>query len=209
MKIIVLHGDDLQKSYERLKKFIDSAKARGWEILHDKVSATPSLFGTERLTVIRDLEAVDKKLLAKATGTLVIYKEGAIGKNFLKILPKDSKIEEFKLPKLIWNFLENIQPGKSEKIIRDFHKIIDKEPPEFVFSLIAKQFRDLYWVKIDPKSIPYPSWRVARLKNQSVHFSINLLKRLIGLLADIDINVKTGKAELTSSLDLFILKQLE
>lgn len=32
MKIIILHGDDNVKSYERLKKFIDTARNRSWEV---------------------------------------------------------------------------------------------------------------------------------------------------------------------------------
>ena len=209
MKVIVLHGEGVEKSFTRLKKFIDTAKVRGWEILYDEISVTPSLFGADRLTVIRDFRLIDKKLLAKATGTLVIYNEGEIGKTFLKVLPKDTKVEEFKLPKLIWNFLEGIQPGKSEKIIRDLHKIIEKEAPEFVFSLIAKQFRDLYWVKIDSHSTGFPSWKIGKLKSQAEKFTSDQLKELIDFLSKIDVDVKTGRAELTSSLDLLFLKHLQ
>ena len=54
MKIIVLHGEDSQKSYARLTKFIDSAKSRGWEIVTDEFPNTPSLFGINRLIIYRD-----------------------------------------------------------------------------------------------------------------------------------------------------------
>ena len=37
MKIIVLHGDDSEKSYTRLTKFIKEAKKRNWEIVNDKL----------------------------------------------------------------------------------------------------------------------------------------------------------------------------
>ena len=209
MKVIVLHGEDIKESYTRLKKFIDTARERNWEILYDEISLTPSLFGQDRLTIVNDFRSIDKKLLMRATGTLVIYNEGEIGKTFLKGLPKDAKIEEFKLPKLIWNFLESIGPGKSEKIVRDFHKIVEREPAEFVFSLIAKQFRDLYWVKTDSRSTGFPSWKTSKLKSQASWFTKEQLEKFIDLLADIDVEVKTGKADLVPSLDLFILKQLE
>ena len=209
MKVIVLHGEDIEKSYTRLKKFIDTAKERNWEILYDEISLTPSLFGQDRLTIVNDFRSIDKKLLVRATGTLVIYNEGEVGKTFLKGLPKDAKIEEFKLPKLIWNFLESIGPGKSEKIVRDFHKIVEREPAEFVFSLIAKQFRDLYWVKTDSRSTGFPSWKTSKLKNQASGLTPDRLQELINYLAEIDIDIKSGRADLVSSLDLFFLKHLQ
>ena len=212
MKIIVLHGEDTVKNYERLKKFVDEARRRGWEILYDDISTTPSLFGTDRLTVIRDYKLVNAKALktvSKIPGTLVIYHEGAIPQTFIKTLPKETKIEEFKLPKLIWSFLEHLYPGNSDRAVKEFHQIIEKDPPEFVFSVIAKHFRNLYWAKMDPGTLGYPSWRISKLKSQSSKFSEEQLKKIIDLLAKTDVEVKTGKADLILSLDLTILKQLE
>jgi DNA polymerase III delta subunit len=105
--------------------------------------------------------------------------------------------------------LDGLYPGNSEKSIKQFHKLIEKEPPEFIFTLIAKLFRDLYWVKVDALSIPYPSWRVGKLKPQASKFTIEELKNLIDKLADIDIKVKTSKTDLLSALDLLIIKNLQ
>lgn len=224
MKIIVLHGEDTLKSYERLKKFIQAAKDRSWEVSYldessqrfqDDLSAS-SLFGAERFFILQDVRKIGKdeiswlnKRNAELSGNLIIYSEGNLNQTFLKSLPKEVKIEEFKLPKLIWNFLDHIYPGNSKKVLQEFHKVIEKDPPEFVFSLIAKLFRDLYWIKVDSRSIPYPSWRVAKLKVQSSKFKVENLIAMIGELSDIDVRVKTGKADLVSSLDLFMIKQLE
>ena len=212
MQIIVLHGEDIGKSYDRLQKFTGEAKKRNWEILYDDISLTPSLFGLERLIVIRDYKLLTKKILtslAKINGTLVIYHESVLPKTFLGLLPKDTKTEEFKLPKLIWSFLENLVPGNSEKSVQTFHKIIERDAPEFVFTFIARQFRDLYWVKTDPSSVTFESWKVQKLKGQSQKFGTEKLKEIIEKLSEIDILVKTSKAEIVSSLDLLIIKQLE
>lgn len=212
MKIIVLHGDDTQKSYARLVKFKDEAKRRGWEIINDQFPVTPSLFGVSRIIIYRNYLLItlkDIKNFSRFDGNLVIYNEGLIPQNFIKLLPKDTKIEEFKLPKLIWNFLEHFYPGNSMRVIKEFHQVIQRDPPEFVFSLIARQARDLYWAKTEPLSIPYPLWRTSKLKAQSSKFSESELASFIGLLSKIDIEVKTGKADLVSSLDLLIIKQLE
>ncbi len=224
MKIIVLHGEDTEKSYKRLKKFIETAKGRNWEIIdfdnkslsfQESLSGS-SLFGNERFFVLRDIKTLGKKELTwlnkkytDLSGNLTIYHEGVLGVAILKSLPKDIKIEEYKLPKLLWNFLDHIYPGNVEKVLSEFHQIIEKDAPEFIFTLIAKLFRDLYWAKTDPDSMPYPSWRVSKLKQQSSKFTSDQLKELINKLAEIDIEVKTSKAEIVSSLDLLIASKLK
>ncbi len=224
MKIIVLHGDDERKLYDRLSKFIETAKSRSWEVaylddkklsIQEQLSST-SLFGSERFFIIRDITRLGKKglewigkKLDELSGTLIIYHEGAISQLILKDLPRETKIEEFKLPVILWNFLDNLYPGNSEKSIKQFHQIIEKQAPEFVFTLIAKLFRDLYWVKTDPSTLPYPIWRVGKLRPQALKFTTDNLKYLIEKLAEIDIKVKTSKSDLISELDLLIIKQLK
>jgi DNA polymerase III delta subunit len=224
MKIIVLHGDDERKLYERLTKFIETAKSRSWEVAYlddpntkiQELLSSASLFGSERFFILRDVARLGKKeqeWLKKNSnsigGNLIIYHEGYISSPILKSLPNDTKIEEFKLPVILWNFLDGISPGNSDRSIKQFHQIIEKEAPEFIFTLIAKLFRDLYWVKTDAGSLPYPNWRVGKLKVQSAKFSTDKLKNLIGKLAEIDINVKTSKSDLLDELDLLIIKQLK
>jgi DNA polymerase III delta subunit len=212
MKIIVLHGEDSLKSFDRLTKFIESAKNRGWEVITDEFPNTPSLFGNDRLIIYRDYKLLSKndiKNFDKFDGTLVIYHDDNLTVTFLKTLPKDTKIEEFKLPVILWNFLDGLYPGNSERSIKVFHQIIERDAPEFVITLIARLFRDLYWVKVDVATLPYPSWRVGKLKSQAFHFTNSLLTDLLNNLSDIDIKVKTSKADLVSELDLMIIKQLK
>ena len=230
MKIIVLHGDDERKLYERLSKFVETAKSRSWEVsylddrsqsIQEQLSST-SLFGSERFFIIRDITRLGKKEVewiskkfVELSGTLIIYHEGYVSQTILKgfqNLPagrQGYKIEEFKLPVIIWNFLDGIYPGNAERSIKTFHQLIEKEAPEFILTLIAKLFRDLYWVKVDSSSLSYQSWRISKLKSQSAHFTVYELQQLISLLADIDIKVKTSKSDLTNELDLLIIKQLE
>ena len=224
MKLIILHGDDERRLYERLTKFIETAKSRSWEVAYlDDTSlsiqeqlSSSSLFGSERFFIVRDIARLGKmevewlnKHSRDLSGNVIIYHEGYIPQAILKSLPKDSKIEEYKLPMILWNFLDGLYPGNSGKSIKQYHQLIEKEAPEFIFTLIAKLFRDLYWVKTDAASLPYAAWRVGKLKAQSQKFSIALLKKTINLLAEIDIKAKSSKADLTDELDLLIIKQLE
>ncbi len=224
MKIIVLHGDDEKRLYERLQKFVSVAKERGWELTYLNESSssireqlsTSSLFSNDRFFVLKDIKTLGKKETEwisnnseKLEGTLIIYHIGTVPVGVLKSLPKETKVEEFKLPVILWNFLDGIIPGNSERIIKNLHKIVETEAVEFVFTLISKLFRDLYWAKTEPTSMPYPSWRIGKIKSQASKFTVEKLQEIISLLSEIDIKVKTSKAKLVDELDLVIIKQLE
>ena|SRR3989344_2010632 len=224
MKIIILHGDNILESYERLQKFIDNAQSRSWEIIRisntsqniPEALVSSSLFEKEKLVVVENitfLGATVKKWVKqkadKLNTTLVIYHPGNITKTFINSLPKVEKIEEFKLPKLIWSFLDSCYPGNAKNALLLLHEIIKNDPVEFVFSLLAKQMRDLYWVKVDAKSIPYPSWRVEKLKRQSHKFPEGSIEGLIDSLAQADITSKTSQGNLIDLLDFIIATKLE
>lgn len=224
MKIIILHGDDTEKSYARLQKFVDVAKTRSWEVVYmddstqsiEEILSATSLFGGERFFILKDIKALGKKELTwlnkkytELSGNFIIYHGGMLNMTFLKSLPKDSKIEEFKLPVLLWNFLNGLTPGNSTREVQLLHKIVEKQPIEFVFSLIAKHFRDLYWVKTNASSTGFPSWKLNKIKLQASKFEDQKLQEIIAQLSDIDIEVKTSKAELINELDLLLIKRLE
>ena len=224
MKIIVLHGDDTERLYLRLKKFIDVAKKRSYEVNYvddlegdfGEILSANSLFGNERFFILKDIKRLNKDKLVwlnksedHLLGTLIIYNEGTLSMSNLKVLPKDVKVEEFKLPVLIWSFLDNLVPGNGDRSVRTLHKILEKKPIELVYSLIAKHFRDLYWVKVDAKTAGFPFWKLNKMKSQASKFNEGDLRKIINLLSEGDIKAKTGVSDLISELDLILLKQLE
>jgi DNA polymerase III delta subunit len=142
-------------------------------------------------------------------GNLVIYHEKKIPKSFISSIKKIKKEEEYELPKLLFKFLESLVPGNAERSLNLLHTVLENEPPEFVFAMLARHFKDLYWVKKDPSNIPYPSWRVSKLESQASKFSIKQLKSFISKLAKTDVEVKTGKNDLLRSLDLLVMSELE
>lgn len=181
MKIIILHGNDVVKSYERLTRFINEAKKRGWDIINDTIEETPSLFDIEKLIIVRDLKLIGKKeihTIQKIPGTLVIYSEKNIPITFIKTLPTDIKIEKFELPQTLWKFLDNMTTN-------GLHKLVETQPVEYILAMIAWKYKQNY------------------IKNPSEENS-NLLKKL----ACIDVQAKTGKVDLLLSLDLLLLKKL-
>lgn len=215
MKIIILHGEDTNKSYARLTKFIDTAKKRGWEIINDEIPNTLSLFGAERLIVYRDYKLISKadiKNLERFEDTLVIYHTSDLPQTFLKSLPKEIKIEKFDVPKILFSFLENIYPGNIKTCLKMLHQITQTQAVELVFFFIARQFKDLYLVSVSSKNLDntgFPSWKLNKLKFQANKFKKGQIERIINSLSEIDIKVKTSQTDLLSALDLLMIKELE
>jgi len=224
MNTILIHGDNTQASFERLQKFILVAKKRGWEILRlsdsslnlSEALTSTALFTQKRLFVLEELATVAKKELnwlkeksQGLEGNLVIYHQGNLAVRLLKSLPKGTKVEEFKLPKLIWKFLDSFYPGNARAGLKLFHQVLDKEPIEFVLALLARHLRDVYWAKADAQSLPYPVWRISKLKKQATFFPQERLTEIIRDLADADIRSKTSDTSLRNSLDFLLISKLE
>jgi DNA polymerase III delta subunit len=225
MEIVIIHGEHHTKSYERLQKYIEVAKERNWEVvkldsetsdisLTEKVSSG-SLFATERLFII-DYKSISKKdikwlnkNLEHISGRIVVYSSDLLTEPNLKSFEKVKKIEVFKLPRNIFSFLTSFYPGNTQDCLSTLAEVKEQDPVEFIFALLGKHLRDLYWVSSGASNIPYPSWRVMRLESQARKFSKAKLKIIINKMASLDILVKTSQASLEESLDLLIVENLE
>ncbi len=203
MKIIVLHGDDTIRSYERLIKFTDEAKKRGWDVLdydYDSIS-NQSLFDSVRFYILKDYSKLNKKTLEKIqnlSGNLIVYHKNLLTATILKSI-NPSKVEKYELPKLLWNFLDTFS-------LKSFQEVIKTEPVEMVLWWMTQRFKELYWVKEGKPD--YPSWRLGKLKSQASKFSIKKLETIISELSELDFKSKTGNSNLKESLDLLIIKSL-
>lgn len=190
MNILIIHGDNVNESY---KRFIDAgkkAKEKGWEIENTLNNVRAGSLFTEKRAFI-------------------LYFDSKLTANSLKKFPKNAKIEEYKLPKSIFKFLESFYPGNTKEVLNTLHEIANKQPPEFIFALLARQVKNLYCVKIGSQGVALQNWQIARLKSQTNRFPNGLLEEIISVLAEIDIEVKTSRAELIYSLDLLIIRLLK
>lgn len=225
MKILIIHGDHTVKSYDRLSEVIKNSKDKGWEIIRvsddEKFNISErlsggSLFASKVLYVIDDFKKITisdlnwiKKNNDKLDGFLVVYHTGTISKTALNKFPKGYKHEEFTLPKLIWKFFDSIYPNNAQHCINLLREVIKKEPEEFIFHLLARHLRDLYWVSIDPNGLQYQPWRIGKLKKQASRFKAGVLEKFIKSLAELDVKVKTSQENLAQALDFVIASHLE
>ena len=224
MKIILLHGDHEVKARDRLIQFIEVAKSRGWEVINTsdtdqnvtEVISAQGLFAKEKLVISEDVKEFTKKRTEwierkrKELGSnLVIIHKRILNKTAIKKLPKPDKIEEFVYPKEIWVFIDSLIPGNARNSLNLLASVMEKEPPEIVFAVIAKHFRDMYWSKKDFSGMPYPGWRKSKIKAKANKFEDDQLFGMFQMLADIDLKTKTSKAEMKAELEFFIATELK
>lgn len=225
MQIVVIQGDDTARSWARVQKIIAVARARGWEISKyefgqplslAEVVSSGNLFANERLFIVEDARILGKgdfvwlaKNQEKFAGKVLLYFDGFPPANVQRMLPRGAKSEEYKLPKTIFRFLDGLYPGNGRRSVILFHQLKSVEPVELVFNLIAKRFKELYWVKKAASTLNYPAWRKTILRNQAAKYTDPQLSEIITSLARADVEVKTGQTSLGDVLDLIILTKLE
>jgi hypothetical protein len=225
MKIYLIHGEYNAKSYEKLQEYIAKAKEKNWKIVNfsnesgfsvqESLSST-DLFDTNKVYILDNISKLVKKDIdwinknrSNLKGILLLYSNSQIKSTVINKFKNIDKQEEFSLPKNIFSFLESFYPKNSVTCIKLLHEILEKEKIEFIFYLLSKHLRDLYWVKTSPSNIPYPSWRVEKIEKQTSKFSLELLIEIINTMSEIDIKSKTSKSNLIDLLDLVIIRKLE
>ena len=225
MNITVLHGDDIKQSYTCLKAIISQAKNRGFRgeyILPNQGRSlseslvSRSIFNEKVIYVVENINQFSNNDLKWLKGNvsgmeadLVVYHQGLLPQSILKVLPKEAKVEEFKLPNFLWKFLDSFYPGNSKNCIKLLHKVAEADNLERVFALLARHIKNLYMVRLDKNSLAFPSWRVDRLIYQSSKYKDGKIEKIISEMAKIDIDVKTSNSNLLDALDFLISTQLE
>lgn len=225
MKIYLIHGEYNSKSYEKLQEYVAKAQEKNWKVVNlsedtglsiQETLSSTDLFDSNKVYILNNLSKLQKKDVdwinknyINLKGILLLYSNSKIKLTVIKKFTNIDKQEEFSLPKNIFSFLESFYPNNSSNCIRLLHEILLKEKIEFIFHLLSKQIRDIYWVKTSPSNIPYPSWRVGKIEKQASRFSLDLLINIINKLSEIDIKSKSTKSNLIDLLDLLIIRKLE
>lgn len=225
MAIVILHGDNQVESRKRLSFLISAAKKKGFDIrrLEGKglipndlllAGRSQSLLGDNILVVVEDFLTLSKKapdFLGNASqnpeATFVFWESKPLSASILKKLPPGAKAEEFKIPRVIFKFLDSLVPGNTKASLELFHAALKESQEEFIFTMLARQVRLLIWAKEDPEGLNLPSWQKTRLLKQAEKISKVQLRLLHGKLLEIDRENKKSQLPegLSSSLELLLL----
>lgn len=120
----------------------------------------------------------------------------------------------------IFSFIDKIIYKKTDEALEMYYEMLKyNEEPIKIISILADNFRLMYQAK-ELRKIGYNNfdigttleenpYRIKFVLEKSNEYTAKTLLKLINDLADIDINIKTGKVDKNLALELFIIKQKE
>lgn len=225
--LTILHGDDISQSrkfFTGLKQKAESPEtfeAENLTVTDLLQSLSSGLFANDRSVFIENFLTKSKKLteyesilqiLEKYSDTsqIVLWEGKEIDKKEIAKLNKAVN-RLFKLPQLLFTFLDSIKPGNSKRLLTVFHDLQYSSESELIFFMLIRQFRVLLAVKenaeIDETKRMAP-WQRQKLEQQARLFETKKLIRLYNELFEIDKKQKTGKLllPLPSTIDFFLLE---
>lgn len=226
--ITLLHGDFVEASrneFIRLKE-----KAAGREIrsldgrsLDDSLLVqsleSTSLFGGETVIFIERLfgkitkqpkriESLCAVLAANNTADIVLWEDKELGVSVTKHLGPNVRNQVFKLPVVIFQFLDSLKPGNAAQLLSLFHKASETGPTEVIFSMLVKRVAQLVALCDHVKPEGLADWQANRLTTQAKSFTIDKLLVLYKELHDIEVSIKTGMSPFTlpAHIEQFIIQ---
>ncbi len=226
--ITVIHGDHTEASRNELNRLKLTAKGKEIRQLDgrnlDKTALTQalessSLFGGDTLVIIENLfsrigkktklvEELAKIIAASSKSSDVVlweYKE--VGANVTKNLGTNIQIKLFKMPAIIFHFLDGLAPSQAKTLIDLYQRLVENEAPELVFTMIVRRIRQLIQLRDGVTPDGLAGWQASRLTAQAKLFTMNSLLLMEKKLLEIEYSIKTGASPFTLSqhLELFIV----
>jgi hypothetical protein len=231
MPILILHGEHLAHSRQKLGEVLDQAKRQGKEITRlaaasldlpqlEQTLGENSLFGTPKCVVIEELHSLPtsarKKELLEVlaseskkpeTPDIVLWEKRALTKTMISKFPQ-AQAQEFKISKSIFTWLDSLsgKKGTQQKQLQLLHQAVAEEDEWYCFIMLARQVRLLIQAK--EGEVNGAPFMIAKLKKQAGTFSLEQLQRLHTKLLKLDQRHKTSTNTFTllQDLDLLLLQ---
>lgn len=227
--ITILHGDDSAKSREELNSLRTAAKGKEIRQLEGKTMSdadliqalsSTSLFGGDTVVIIENLfSGLGKKLkriteLATIIQTqsqecdVILWEHKEIGKTALTGLGKSTVVRIFKLPTIIFQFLDSVKPHAARTLIPLYSELLKYEPAELVHAMLLKRIFQLLAIQSGITPTGTAPWQASRLTNQAREFTLERLTLLYQNLREIEQKRNAGLAifDLKESTELLLIQ---
>lgn len=214
--ITLFHGDYIEASRNELARVKATVANKDIREVEGRTLDTQaltqalesqSLFGGDTVVFIYGLlKALGRKtkqaeaftaILTGATGDIYLWEDKEIAPTLLKQLGPKAAIRLFKLPTIIFQFLDGIAPGNAKKMLALYDELIALDAPELVHSMLAKRVRQLLMLADGTAPAGLAPWQASRLTTQGRSFSIKKLRELYQELATMEFSIKSGATPFT------------
>lgn len=213
--ITIIHGDSADESREYFLKikttfqnlvFLEGQNIAGEDLMN--FFSGGNLFYEEKNLAIENLLSKNKlgknldELIAilnehEKKSNIIMWEEKEVSQKNLNLFPK-AQVQVFKIPKLIFNFLDNFKPGNGKSLIVAFNKLLENTPVDIILYMMMRQLRLLIAVSSEDKSDTIEElqkiapWQKGKLERQAGFFDPDNLINLYHKLYSIDLSSKTG-----------------
>ncbi len=217
---VILHGDNTESSrneFIHLKTSDKKGELR--ELIGRDVDETAlkqavesnSLFGGGASIFIENLfSPLGRKIklattyanilkTADAETTIVIWESKALGKEILGLVAPEISERLFAYPKIIFSFLDSMQPNGAKKSLTLLDELLSTESPELVWSMLISRIRMLIQIKDSVVPERMSPWQLSRLTNQSRLFTMDKLLDMHKTVQTMEYMLKNGSSPYTFS----------
>lgn len=227
-KITVYCGDDIISSRRAFLDELESLRNQNLELTKisgkeldvnqlELLSTPISLFGQKRCLAIDGLLSLPKskdkdkiiEIVTRRIGGLdcyiVIWEKKDFSRAEQQKFGQEFIFKNFKLPEVLFKFLEKLSPSKTAENLRMFSAVIESVDPAFVFLMLVRQIR-LLILSSENEVDSLPPWQVHKLSSQAKLFEKEKLCEIYKRLLEIDFQQKTSSfaSDLSSELDLLL-----
>lgn len=170
----------------------------------------------EALKLFEDRVGSDLSIIQNEIDKIKIYKDD--DKNITKEDIENLIVKRYEID--IFDFIDKIIYKKTDEALTMYYEMLKfNEEPIKIISILADNFRLMYQAKELSKTgynnfdigniLEENPYRMKYVLIKSKEYTSERLLKLIDDLADLDLNIKTGKIDKELGLELFIIKQKE
>ena len=212
--MLIIHGDDIKRSYEYLQQSLNNFRLQNVDIYSHNYSDleltsfrqeidSNNLFSNKKVIVINGLVSTNKSKIKEdlikiinnqKDAEIILYESKELTPTALKAFP-GSRNEIFKVNPIIFKLMDSIRPGYQKGIYNLYKQTIDSGiEPEYVFAMLVRQVRLLIQVKTNPNTVRLAPFAKRLFQTQAAYFDLDKLIDLHHQLYSIDKKIKTGNS---------------
>lgn len=222
-QITVYSGEDIISSRKAFLEHLERLKNEDFEITRvsgkdtteeslELLSSPTSLFGQKRVLVIENLlagtKSKEKDKIIQIISSLNCFFVLWENKNFTKtdqLKYPNFVFKNFKLPPVLFTFLDSLSPKKINDNLRLFREAITSTDPNYLFLMLIRQIRLLILASDKNDLLKLAPWQKGKLQKQARFFTSEKLKEINQRLLQIDFAQKTSQTPFSLEHQLELL----
>lgn len=222
-QITVYSGEDIISSRKAFLEHLERLKNEDFEITRvsgkdtteeslELLSSPTSLFGQKRVLVIENLlagtKSKEKDKIIQIISSLNCFFVLWENKNFTKgdqLKYPNFVFKNFKLPQVLFTFLDSLSPKKINDNLRLFREAITSTDPNYLFLMLIRQIRLLILASDKNDLLKLAPWQKGKLQKQARFFTSEKLKEINQRLLQIDFAQKTSQTPFSLEHQLELL----